>query len=213
MSFGLITLPLRLGLGAARVAVGVSERAVSVAWQLAESLLAGRGSDGAADAAERPRSERPPSERPPSPASESASEPGESSNGSVARDPRAEFELGDPRVDPRPAPPEPRPLAAPEPPPEPPEPAATHVSEEAVLVESFAEPGSEDGAGAEVRIEEPWEGYAGLNASEITGRLADASAAELAAVELYETAHKARTTVLAAVRRQLKARTAGAGET
>src|SRR5689334_19972782 len=38
----------------------------------------------------------------------------------------------------------------------PPEPA--HISEEPELVEEFAEPGAEDGAGAEVHVQEPWDG-------------------------------------------------------
>jgi hypothetical protein len=79
----------------------------------------------------------------------------------------------------------------------------THVSEEVELVREEAEPGAEDGAGAEVRIDEPWEGYAKLNAKDVVARLAVASQAELAAVTLYESAHQARQSVLSAVERQL----------
>jgi hypothetical protein len=95
--------------------------------------------------------------------------------------------------EPPPVVPEP-PVAAP---PEPPEPV--HVSEEPVLVAEVAEAGAEDGAGAELRIDEPWEGYSTMSASEIRTRLRRADAATLGAVRLYEAAHKGRSTVLQAV--------------
>jgi hypothetical protein len=94
--------------------------------------------------------------------------------------------------EPPPVVPEP-PVAAP---PEPPEPV--HVSEEPVLVAEVAEAGAEDGAGAELRIDEPWEGYSTMSASEIRTRLRRADAATLGAVRLYEAAHKGRSTVLQA---------------
>jgi hypothetical protein len=98
------------------------------------------------------------------------------------------------------APPESEPVVRePEPPvvvPEPPEPA--HVSEEPVLVAEVAEAGAEDGAGAELRIDEPWEGYSTMSASQIRSRLRRADAATVAAVSLYEAAHKGRSTVLRA---------------
>ena len=80
--------------------------------------------------------------------------------------------------------------------PEPVEPV--HVSEEPVLVAEVAEAGAEDGAGAELRIEEPWEGYSTMSASEIRSRLRGADAATMAAVSLYEAANKGRSTVLRA---------------
>ncbi|MGA9860184.1 MAG: hypothetical protein WBQ18_20120 [Solirubrobacteraceae bacterium] len=79
-----------------------------------------------------------------------------------------------------------------------------HVSEEPELAESVAETGAEDGAGAEVRIAEPWDGYRLMNAAEIIDRLATASSAELAAVELYELSSRKRKSVLAAAQRRLK---------
>ncbi|HZU60816.1 MAG TPA: hypothetical protein VE983_07600 [Solirubrobacteraceae bacterium] len=81
----------------------------------------------------------------------------------------------------------------------------THVSEEPVLVEEFAEPGAEDGAGAELHIREPWDGYRRMNAREVTARLSGASSAVLAAVLLYESSTQGRQTVLAAVQRQMRA--------
>ncbi len=77
------------------------------------------------------------------------------------------------------------------------------MSEEPELVRQVAEPGAEDGAGAQVTVEEPWKGYSKLNANDVVARLSVASQAELAAVTLYESTHQARPTVLSAVERQL----------
>ena len=90
--------------------------------------------------------------------------------------------------------------------PEPPAPLAepTHVSEEPELVETSAEPGAEDGAGAAITVQEPWAGYGQMKARDVIDRARLASVAELAAIELYEARHRARQTVLAAVERQLK---------
>jgi hypothetical protein len=84
------------------------------------------------------------------------------------------------------------------------EPKPVHVSEEPELVREEAEAGAEDGAGASVTVMEPWNGYAHMNAREIIARAEQASPAELAAVRLYESRHRSRQTVLAAVDRQLK---------
>jgi hypothetical protein len=87
-----------------------------------------------------------------------------------------------------------------------------HVSREAELVEAFADPGAEEGAGATVRIEEPWDGYGRLTANEVIARLAAAGREELAAVALYEGAHRNRRTVLAAAERQLRQASSPAGQ-
>lgn len=79
-----------------------------------------------------------------------------------------------------------------------------HVSEEPTLVEEFAEPGAEDGAGAEVHVEEPWEGYAKLNAKQVIAQLDATSPAQLAAVQLYESSHRRRQTILNVVQRELR---------
>ena len=89
-------------------------------------------------------------------------------------------------------------------PPPPPAREPTHVSEEPVLVEERAEPGAEEGAGATIEIAEPWEDYDHMTAKNIAARLRSCSAAELAVVELYESANRNRETVLAAVKRELK---------
>jgi hypothetical protein len=73
-----------------------------------------------------------------------------------------------------------------------------------VIVEEFAERGAEEGAGAQVRIEEPWDGYSELSAEEVIARLEDASAEELAAINLYENANRSRQTVMSAVEQQLE---------
>src|SRR4051812_49030577 len=94
--------------------------------------------------------------------------------------------------------PAPAPTPAPPPPPMPPEepappvtePAPPHVSRDARVVAASADPGAEDGPGAAVRIQEPWDGYGRMTASDVIARLADASAEELAAVALYERAHR-----------------------
>jgi hypothetical protein len=82
-----------------------------------------------------------------------------------------------------------------------------HVSEEPELVSEFAEPGAEDGAGASVTIAEPWPGYDQMPAGQVIARLASATPAELAAVQLYESSNRDRQTVRAAVQRSLKTKT------
>jgi hypothetical protein len=84
-----------------------------------------------------------------------------------------------------------------------------HVSEQAELVEERAEPGAEEGAGAEIHVDEPWEGYAEMNAKQVIARLAAATPAELAAVQLYETSSRRRQTILNAVKRELRSPNGG----
>jgi hypothetical protein len=79
-----------------------------------------------------------------------------------------------------------------------------HVDEEPVLVAEAAEEGAEDGAGPELHIEEPWDGYAKMTAADIRDRLSAATPAEAAAVELYESTHKSRRSVMDAAARALK---------
>jgi diacylglycerol O-acyltransferase / wax synthase len=78
-----------------------------------------------------------------------------------------------------------------------------HVETEDDLVESFAERGAEEGAGAELDVQEPWDGYDAMTAADIVDRLTGASAAAAGLVELYERRHRARKTVLAAADRAL----------
>jgi hypothetical protein len=81
---------------------------------------------------------------------------------------------------------------------------AKTIDDEPDVVEELAEPGAEDGAGATIKIEEPWDGYSEMNAHAVIARVRKATAAELALVELYERAHKRRRTVLAAAERRHK---------
>ena len=109
-----------------------------------------------------------------------------------------------PAPGPGPAPtPAPAPATRPAPAPAPP-PAEEHVSEEPVPVAEFAEPGAEDGASAELRVEEPWEGYARQDARTIARELAGATSETLAAVELFERTHKQRRSVTQAAERRLR---------
>jgi hypothetical protein len=79
-----------------------------------------------------------------------------------------------------------------------------HVSEEPELVQEIAEPGAEDGAGAAIHVNKPWKGYAQMRAEDVIDRVAGASAAELAAIQLYESGNRGRVTVLEAVERELR---------
>jgi len=85
-----------------------------------------------------------------------------------------------------------------------PEPEPAHVSEEPELVAEVAEAGAEEGAGAEVHVEEPWPGYNRMTAADITDRLRAAPTVEAAAVSLYEAAGKGRSSVLQAASRRVR---------
>jgi hypothetical protein len=200
----LITLPLRVWYQSARLltraGVGAAERAVSLAGQTI-GVASSNGSspqNGSATAApgwreesieqpvtpvdvEHPHEEP---ERRPAPA-----QPRETTRTSSVSAVRPLREEPAAPVVPEPAPVVPEPV---------------HVSEEPELVREEAEPGAEDGAGASVTVLEPWAGYAHMNARDVIERARQASPAELAAVRLYESRHRSRQTVLAAVDRQLK---------
>jgi hypothetical protein len=81
----------------------------------------------------------------------------------------------------------------------------THVSEEPELVAEAAETGAEDGAGAEVAVDEPWPGYDEMNAPDIEDRLLTEGAETAAAVSLYEASRKGRTSILEAASRSMTA--------
>jgi hypothetical protein len=182
MDGGIITLPLRAGVGGARLLLRTAASAVSCAATLGE-----RVSDSIAWGQPAPTLEPAPGPSPepaPEPAPPVASG---SSNGAVTE-----------------------PLAVQPPPPPPPParpPAPRHVSEEPELVREVAEPGAEDGAGATVNIAEPWTGYSAMTAKQVIDRLAASTPAELATVELYESANRDRQTVRAAAERYLKTKT------
>ncbi len=106
-------------------------------------------------------------------------------------------------VDVEPPAPPPRPVRD-SPPAVPDELIPDHVDEEVVLVAEVAEEGAEDGAGPELHVDEPWDSYDEMTASEIRDRLAAAEPVLAAAVNLYETTHKSRRTVIEAAERALK---------
>ncbi len=173
-----MTLPVRVGVRVTRFALNTtlttSARAMSLAGGALQSL-AGRSDVARPEPPSAPLPERPrPAAAAPAPVAPVA-----------------------PVADMRPTPTaqEPEPVDEPEP---------AHVSEEPELVAEVSEPGAEDGAGAAVRVDEPWDGYARLKAEDVVDHLATADSAELAAIQLYENAHKRRETVLTAVARELR---------
>lgn len=83
--------------------------------------------------------------------------------------------------------------------------ADAHVSREAVLVAESADEGAGDGAGAQIRIGEPWEGYGELTVKQVNERLATAGPELLAVARLYEAANRNRVTVLKEIDRRLAA--------
>jgi len=128
--------------------------------------------------------------------------------------PPAEFRSASAPPEPAPAPPEPAPAppeSGPSPDREPgavapaPDALAEHVETPHELVAERADPGAGDGAGAELHVQEPWEGYRHLSAADVIDRLAAADESALAVVELYEAAHRRRQSVLEAVRRRRRA--------
>ena len=183
----LITLPLRITGQAVRLYWRATEQALSLASDAAGYVIE-RVSPG-------PRQRPPdsgtaaPEASPVRPAPAATPAPARSESPSPAPVPPAQPQIV-PRVT------EPQPVAPAE------EPA--HVSEEPVLVDEVAEPGAEDGAGAEIHIQEPWDGYRHMSAKEVRARLSGASPAELAAVQLYESSAQGRQTVLAAVAREMR---------
>ena len=182
----IITFPLRLGFGIAR-------RTLGPVIGLAERVLGGNG-DGPQHEPERREEPR------------AAAEPDQDAGRPVAKAPPAV-----PAADLAP-PPDVEPLPAPSaveaagsgpvPPSEVDEPV--HVSEEAVLVAESADLGAEDGAGANIHVDEPWDGYRRQSAADVIAALEAAGAAQAAAVQLYEGTHRGRKTVLEAASRRLK---------
>lgn len=200
----MITLPVRVSLRGAefglRVGQTVAERAIgllgTVLMPTARRPRAGHEYHSASARA-RENGSSPPEA------------PGRSRTGSAGGDPRSGASSPERAVAAQEAVAAERPAPAASEPPEPVPPAPgpqqpSHVDEAATVIDEVAEPGAEDGAGAEIRIAEPWEGYAQLKAADVVAGLADRDPAELAAVELYELAHRKRRTVVAAAQRELR---------
>ena len=66
-----------------------------------------------------------------------------------------------------------------------------------------AETGAEDGAGAEVAVDEPWPGYDQMTAADIEERLLAEGPETAAAVSLYEASRKGRASILEAASRNM----------
>ena len=75
--------------------------------------------------------------------------------------------------------------------------------------EQQSDPDAPDGAPALVHADEPWDGYAHMNAHDVVKHLTGASAEEATLAERYERTHAQRKTVLTAAERRLR-RTGGA---
>jgi hypothetical protein len=109
-------------------------------------------------------------------------------------------------VAPSPAPPvSPPPAQGPAVPAVPPVAGAKQVDDDPVPIAEFAEAGAEDGAGAQVRIDPPWDDYGSMTAAQIRQRLATADSSLAAAVSLYEGAGRGRVSVVDAADRRLRA--------
>jgi hypothetical protein len=197
-----VRVPFELGFGAAKEAV-----------KFAHGLVGG----GDEPVAEKPRPAPPPRRRTPSRKSGNGrAGTGRSASGRsrakaaasppptpVADEPApAPTRLADEPVGPAPVP---TPVAA-EPAPEAPVSIATeptHIDEEPELVAEAAEAGAEDGAGAEVAVDEPWPGYDEMNAPDIEDRLVTEGPETAAAVSLYEASRKGRASILEAASRTM----------
>jgi hypothetical protein len=82
----------------------------------------------------------------------------------------------------------------------------THILVEETLVAEVADPCSADGAGAELHVAEPWAGYGAMKAGEVLDRLPVQDSASLSVLLLFERAHRARKSVIAAAERELAQR-------
>jgi hypothetical protein len=91
---------------------------------------------------------------------------------------------------------------APQPPTPMPEP--DHLDERPVVAAEVAEAGAEEGAGAQVHVDQPWEGYGGMTAAQIRDRLANADPEVAAVVKLYEAANKGRRSVIETADRRMR---------
>jgi hypothetical protein len=222
----LLALPIRLGLRAASFAVRTglqaSERAFGLASGLAKVVIPtdGQQPESATSRAHEPSpgdggpagSDTSAASTPADPVRSDTAPADTEATGTppAAAAPSTEQTVPEPPPASMATPPTPTPLSE-EPTSLPDEPA--HVSEEPTFVEAFAEPGAQDCAGAQVTVDEPWEGYDQMNAPDLIERLTGATPEELAAVALYEAVNRNRQMVISAVERQLQTLTAGGAAT
>lgn len=202
MTQKLLTIPFRLGLGAARTAFDVSAKTINISTTLVETAIGLVRSPDDGQDTDRRDTEPTPTPGPTTQTRTQTRPPaqtrvnGQPANGAVAQP-----------GPPPPAAPVTPPQEQPDTPLTPQQDAVKTVAdedEEEVIAE-FAEPGAEEGAGAQLDVEEPWEGYAAMNASTVIARIEQADPAQLAVLELYEQTHKKRQTVLSAAAKRLRA--------
>ena len=86
--------------------------------------------------------------------------------------------------------------------------APVHVDTEPELVAESADRGAENGAGATLRVDAPWDGYSRMSAPDVIDRIAVEPTAALGVLLLYERSHRSRRTVIAAAERELARRAA-----
>jgi hypothetical protein len=178
-----LTLPFRIGISAARTALQIADRALSLF-----------------DRSQTDRHTSAPEQRTPAPERRTPA-PEQRTPAPEQRSPAPEQRS--------PAPEHGTPTSTPEgPAPEAPitraDEFAKTVDDEPELVMSSADPAAADGAGAQIDVEPPFEGYDSLTAQDIIDHLSTASPEEAALIELYEPMHRNRPTVLAAAERRLR---------
>lgn len=182
-----VSVPVRIGLSASRLTLGLSAKlAVRVTGEVISVVQSRYGSSP-------PATSRPAAARP-------APAPGASANGSARPVPSVVESTPEPAIE--------QEYVAPDDQPETPltrEAAdAKTIDDVDEVVAEFADPGAQDGAGAQIDLGEPWEDYDSGTAEVVIARITDSDAAQLAVLELYEQNHKARKTVLEAASRRLK---------
>jgi hypothetical protein len=89
--------------------------------------------------------------------------------------------------------------------PPPPGEAEERVDTGVTLVAEVADREVPEGAGPEIDVSEPWDGYGSASAQDVIAGLHEASPETLAMVRLYERSHRRRSSVLHAVDRALRA--------
>jgi hypothetical protein len=218
MTQKLLTLPFRIGLGAARTAVHISAKTLDMSAKLAGTAI-GTLWPGSSSEPDRQPATGPSATGPSATAPSTSTAPTQRpSRPRATRENRVNGHQAQSTAPPPPAHtpsesalPEPAPSASTagdQPPPTPLSPyrdALKTIEDDDEIVAEFAEPGAEDGAGAQLQVAEPWEGYARMNAASILARVDQAGPAELALLELYEQTHKKRQTVLRAAAKRLRA--------
>jgi hypothetical protein len=83
------------------------------------------------------------------------------------------------------------------------QPPADHVDREAVLVAESHDPDAARPVGAQITVDEPWDGYDDLSPEQVVAEVEQADAGTAAVVRLYERLHRADAGVLEAIDQRL----------